>query len=158
MIARMDLVRDSVLVIESHPMLHEALCNAIAEEPDLTVVELVAQGREASQMVIATKSDLILLASKPDIILLTLGNPGSDGLEMLGILQATLPGIPILALTSSEVPGQEQAALEAGAQVVLTKAASRDEIIHALREMLRQNSISDHQNILEQEANQKTSQ
>ena len=131
----MDTIPATVLVIESHPMMREALCAAIAAEPDLTIAEPAINGREASQMVIAIKPDIILLAYKPDIILLTLGNPGLDDLETLSILRKSLPGIPILALTSNEVPGQEQAALEAGAQAVLTKSAPRCELINKLREI-----------------------
>jgi hypothetical protein len=38
-------------------------------------------------------------------------------------------------LTSNEVNGQEQAALDAGAQMALTKAAPRAELICKLREL-----------------------
>jgi DNA-binding NarL/FixJ family response regulator len=137
----------SVLVIEHHPIMREALCNAIAQEPDLTLAEPVVKCGEASQMIVPMKSGLILLAYKPDIILLSLGNPGEDELETLGNLQKTLPDTPILALTSNEVEGQEQAALQAGAQAVLTKAAGHDEIIGVLRQMCKQNSMN-HRRIL----------
>ncbi len=133
----------SVLVIENHPLLHDALCNAILEEPDLTVAEEVAKDEGMAQIVIAMKSNLLLLAHKPDMILLTLGDSSSSDLELLSTLQKALPGTPILALTSNEVPGQEQAALEAGVCAVLTKAASRAELICKLRE-LRTKIIKNH--------------
>jgi DNA-binding NarL/FixJ family response regulator len=145
----------SVLVIDSHPIMREALCNAIAQEPDLTMAEPIVKGETASQMIIPMKSGLILLAYKPDIILLALGDPGGVDLEILSALQKTLPGTPILALTSNDVRGQEQAALEAGAHAVLTKAAARDEIIHALRE-LHHKKYTNHRRILEQEARENT--
>ena len=116
-------------------MMCEALCNAISEESDLTVAEPAIKGGNASPIVITLQSDLIQLACKPDIILLTLGNPGTDDLEKLSTLQKALPGTPILVLTSNEVPGQEQAARAAGACAVLTKAASRAELICKLREL-----------------------
>ena len=125
----------SVLVIENHPMLRAALCNAILEEADLTVAEQAVKGEGTAQIVISIKPDLFLLAHKPDVILLALGNSTSEDVEALSSLQKALPGTPILALTSNEVPGQEQAALEAGACVVLTKAASRAELICKLREL-----------------------
>jgi CheY-like chemotaxis protein len=52
-------------------------------------------------------------------------------------LRNAYPEIPILALTSNELNGQEQAALAAGAGAVLTKAASRANLIRGLRELLR---------------------
>ena len=147
----------SVLVIESHPIMREALCHAISQEPDLIVAEPVVTGGEVSQMIIPMQSGLILLAYKPDIILMALGNPGWEDLAILSTLQKTLPGTPILALTSNEVGEQEQAALEAGAQVVLTKAAGRSEVISALRELYRKN-YTNQRRMLEQETNENTFQ
>lgn len=115
----------SVLVIESHPLLREALCTAISDEVDLRVGMQAANGAEALQM---------LRVILPDIILFALSKPGSEELNALKLLKQSLPKIPILALTSAEVPGQEQIALEAGAYAVLTKAASRAELINKLRE------------------------
>jgi DNA-binding NarL/FixJ family response regulator len=149
MIGSVDIIPASVLVIENHPLMREALCAAIADEPDLKVGLQAANGVEALQMF------TIIL---PDIILLALGNPGTAELETLKNLRQALPEVPILALTSNEVVGQEQAALEAGAHVVLTKASSRSEIIDALHEMYKKNPIGHHQTILEQEANGYTSQ
>jgi CheY-like chemotaxis protein len=64
-----------------------------------------------------------------------MGNPGCDELEAMTALRISLPEMPILALTSNEVPGQEQAALKAGACAVLTKTATRTELIGKLREV-----------------------
>jgi DNA-binding NarL/FixJ family response regulator len=148
MIGAMDLIPASVLIIEKHPLMREALCAAIVDEPDLKVGMHAASGAEVLQML-----KIIL----PDIILFALGNPGREELKTLKTLCESLPQTPILVLTSNEVAGQEQAALEAGAQVVMTKAVSRDEIVHALRTMRRKNSIGHHQNTLEQEASGDTS-
>jgi len=143
----MNATPTTVLVIETHPLMREALCSAITAEPDLTIAEPAINGNEASQIVIAIQPDTILLAYRPDLILLALGSPGLDDLETLTMLQSSLPGIPILALTSNEVPGQEQAALDAGANAVLTKAAPRAELIRILRE-LRTKAIMKHSEII----------
>jgi two-component system nitrate/nitrite response regulator NarL len=147
----MDIQPVSVLVIESHPMMREALRNAIAEESDLILAESGMNGSTDPQMVIDAKPDAILLAEKPDIILLTFGNPGLDDQETLKILQEALPGTPILALTSNEVEGQEQAALEAGSQAVLTKAASRVELIEKLRQLGNRKTLENTKAILLEE-------
>ena len=131
----MDTNPISILVIEKHPMMREALCNAITAESDLVIAEPIISSAEAPQTVIATKPNTVLLAYKPDIILLALGNPGLDDLQTLRDLRKSLPDTPILALTSNEVGGQEQAALDAGAQSVLTKSAPRTELIKKLREL-----------------------
>jgi DNA-binding NarL/FixJ family response regulator len=153
----MDTTPISVLVIESHPMMREALRNAIAVEPGLTLAEPVFDGSEKLWMAIAAQPDTILLAYKPDIVLLSLSNPGLDDLETLIVLRKSLPDTPTLVLTSNEVTGQEQAALEAGAQAVLTKAAPRVELIEKLRELgsgknLKNTNITLQQEVLIEES------
>jgi DNA-binding NarL/FixJ family response regulator len=122
----MDPVPASVLIIESHPLMREALCAAIAEEPDLSVGMKAANGMEALQF---------LKCLSPDIILFAMDNPGTHELATLKSLLETLPEIPILAFITNEMDGQEQAALEAGAHAVLSKAATRAELIMAIREL-----------------------
>jgi DNA-binding NarL/FixJ family response regulator len=122
----MNTVPSTVLVIEAHPIMREALCAAIADESDLKV------GMQA-----ATVAETLEMATRmiPDIILLALDHSDDSELYALTILHTALPATPILALTSNEAPGQEQAALAHGAQTVLTKAAPRAALIHALRKL-----------------------
>jgi DNA-binding NarL/FixJ family response regulator len=116
----------SVLVIESHPLMREALCAAITAEPDLKVAAQAVNGAEALQM-----AEIL----QPNMILLALRNPVLDDLESLTALRKSLPGTPIVALTSNEVPGQEQAALNSGACMALTKTSPRAVLIGKLREL-----------------------
>ena len=135
-----------VLVIEKHPIMRDALCTAIASESDLTVVVPVADISEALQT---------LDTLSPDMILFALGNNGQGNeLETLKSLRKILPAIPILALTTNEVAGQDQAALLAGANQVLIKAAPRADLIQAFQEVWAQ-AIIDHPEVnQEKEVNQ----
>lgn len=116
----------SVLVIESHPLMRDALCAAITAEPDLKVAAQAVNSAEALRMVETLQ---------PNVILLALRNPVMDDLEALIALRKSMPGTPIVALTSNEVPGQEQAALNSGACMALTKALPRAVLISKLREL-----------------------
>jgi DNA-binding NarL/FixJ family response regulator len=116
----------TVLVIEPQPLMRAALCAILAAETDLTVAAQTVSGAEALERV------KIL---DPGLILLALGNPGLEDLQAIRALRQLLPGTSILALTSNEVTGQEQAALAAGAQTVLSKAAPRAELLRALRNL-----------------------
>jgi DNA-binding NarL/FixJ family response regulator len=129
----METKATSVLVIEKHPIMREALCTVIAGETDFLLLDTAPDNSAAFQLEISQGHDVLFLAHKPDIILFSLGNPGLRDLQALSDLQKKLENTPILALTRDEVPGQEQAALEYGAQAVLTKAASREELLGALR-------------------------
>jgi DNA-binding NarL/FixJ family response regulator len=123
----------SILIIEEHPIMREALRTAIADELDLVIVEPAPGDENAFRLTISTQHDVLFLSHKPDIIVFSLGNPGLEDLAALIDLRKNLADTPILALTRDEVPGQEQAALEHGAQAVLTKSASRKELLNALR-------------------------
>lgn len=131
----MESKQTSVLVIESHPMMRESLCNAIAAEADLKVVENAVFETNAFQLEVSSQHDVFYLTQKPDIILFSLGNPGVDDLLALTNLRQKLFGILILALTRNEFPEQDQAALKHGAHAVINKSASRKELMQALRSM-----------------------
>lgn len=124
----------SILVIEPHPLMREALCLAIEEE-GWRVAAGVCDGPQALEILPTLQADLVLFA---------LGNPGLDDLQTLAALRQARPNLPILALTANEVPGHEQAALEHGAQAALSKASPRAELLAEL-DRLWQNQKSSHQ-------------
>ena len=124
--------KTSILVIEEHPMMRESLCAAIAAETDLKLMESSPVAPDALAIEISPRHDILFLPKQPNIILLALGNPGVDELKALLSLRKRLPDTFILALTRAEVPGQEMAALAHGAQAVLQKSVSRDELLQTL--------------------------
>jgi CheY-like chemotaxis protein len=107
----------------------------IAAEADFSLSEPASDDSSAFRLELSKHHDVLFLAGKPDIILFSLGNPGLEDLQALTDLRKKLCDTPILALTRDEAPGQEQAALEHGAHAVLTKAASRDELLGTLRSL-----------------------
>ena len=129
----MESKQASVLVIESHPMMREPLCNAIAAEKDLKVAESAAFEPNAFELNISSQHDVLYLKRRPDIVLFSLGNPGLEDIDILINLRKKLSDTPILALTPNESTEQDQAALEHGAHAVITKSASRNELVQALR-------------------------
>jgi DNA-binding NarL/FixJ family response regulator len=125
------------LVIEKHPFLRAAIINAIADEADLTICAVAANGLDALQVVESLH---------PQIILFAIGNPGKEDLETMRELHERSPDAVFLALTSGEVPGQNQSALEHGADVVLAKTAPRAELLQTLR-MLKANMEFNEENV-----------
>ena len=114
-----------IVVIESHPLMREALCDFIASEPDLKLLAGVPNGTKALKRVVALN---------PDVILFALGNPGLGDLDTLVALRRALPGTFLLALVTDEAPGQEQVALQAGADAVLKKTVQRAALLRGMRE------------------------
>ncbi len=101
-----------VLVVEDNP-LNRKLVRTILRLEGYEVVEAVS-GEEA----LAAAS-----AQKPDLILMDVQLPGIDGLQTCIRLKSNplTAGIPVVALTSYAMPGDEQKALEAGCQGYVTK-------------------------------------
>jgi DNA-binding NarL/FixJ family response regulator len=135
MVGDMNTSPASVLVIEKNPLMREALYAAIVGEPDLMIAAQAVSCADVMDMVVTIKDDVVLLAFKPDIILLTIGNPSLQELQTLITLRTSLPLTPILALTMEEFEIQGKVALEAGASAVLRKSAPREELICALRKL-----------------------
>ena len=73
---------------------------------------------------------------KPDIILLNLLLPGTDGWEVCKILRA-FTSVPIAILSSLDDPKVISSALDAGADDFLKKPISSPELIAHIRNLLR---------------------
>jgi DNA-binding NarL/FixJ family response regulator len=112
------------MVIEKHPLMRAAIVNAIADEPDLTIGAIASNGLDTLQ---------IIESLRPEIILFAIGNPGEGDLKMMRELHKKFPELVFLALITSEVSRQSEAALEHGADAVLAKTAPRAELLHTLR-------------------------
>jgi two-component system, chemotaxis family, response regulator Rcp1 len=75
------------------------------------------------------------LAPRPDIILLNLNLPKRDGFEVLSEIQASelLRSIPVVMFTSSSRATEKRKALALGARDYISKPASLNGLIEALR-------------------------
>jgi DNA-binding NarL/FixJ family response regulator len=118
--------RPRVLLADDHPMMLEGLRKLL--EPECEVVGMAADGHA------------LLEAAKrlrPDLVIADISMPGLDGIEATRRLQAVLPGLRILILSTNTEPSWVRAAFEAGACGYLTKTSAPDEIETAVREVLK---------------------
>ena len=76
-----------------------------------------------------------------DGVVLDLGLPKMDGLEVLRRLRKTLPALPVLILTARDGVEDRVAGLNAGADDYLTKPFNGDELLARLQAMLRRASL-----------------
>jgi DNA-binding NarL/FixJ family response regulator len=116
----------SILVIENHPIMREALRTALAEEPDLNVVGVATDGNEALALVGKLR---------PDVILVNLPMPGMDSQEAIARLFKTAPQSRILVVSSLEDEGTVMAAIHAGALGYFPKTAPRTSLLDAVRKV-----------------------
>ncbi|MGY1663033.1 response regulator [Geodermatophilus sp. SYSU D00705] len=113
----------SVLVADDHPMFREGIAALVDALPWARVVAQAADGDEAVALAVA---------ERPDVVLMDLHMPGTNGLDAIRTLAAELPSAACLVLTMVENHDTVAAALRAGARGYLLKGASRQEITRAL--------------------------
>jgi DNA-binding NarL/FixJ family response regulator len=118
----------SVVIVDDQPLMRTALRLTLAVEDDLRVV---------AELDGSTQALKVSYSLSPDMILLSVGNPGQNDLEAISTLRKQLPTTAIMALVTGELRGQEQEALAHGAHSVLTKSVSRTELLGALYKLQR---------------------
>jgi DNA-binding NarL/FixJ family response regulator len=105
-------------------MVRELLAALLARETDLAVVGEAANGREAIDMV---------QKLRPDLLVLDVGLPEIDGIEVARRLRASQPGLKLLALSIHSEERFVQAMLNAGANGYLLKTSAVTELVQAIR-------------------------
>ncbi len=83
------------------------------------------------------KSALHLVREKPDLIILDLGLPDMQGLDLLRQLRADNDSVPIVVLSSRADEGAKVQALDLGADDYVTKPFGMDELLARIRAALR---------------------
>jgi two-component system KDP operon response regulator KdpE len=115
----------SVLVVDDESAFRRLLHITLKAEGH--VVFEAANGREAIDRV---------AASRPDLILLDLGLPDLDGLEVLRLLRQQVQ-VPIIILSVREHEAEKISALDAGADDYLVKPFSTGELLARMRVAMR---------------------
>ncbi len=83
------------------------------------------------------KTGLELLAQNPDLIILDLGLPDIEGLELLRTIRGRKEGVPIVVLSSRGDEAGKVQALDLGADDYVTKPFGMDELLARMRAALR---------------------
>jgi two-component system KDP operon response regulator KdpE len=114
-----------ILVVDDEPAIRRLLRNTLTVQ-DFRVVE-AATGKEALD---AARRE------KPDLVILDLGLPDLDGMEIIGALRAKSQ-VPIVVLSSRGDEKGKVAALDIGADDYVTKPFGVDELMARVRAALR---------------------
>ncbi|HEX6733207.1 MAG TPA: response regulator transcription factor [Azonexus sp.] len=117
-----------VLIVDDHALLRAGLRALLASEPDLEVVGEADNGRDAIR-------DAASLA--PDLVLMDITMPGTNGLEAIAGLKQRHPAVRVLVLTIHKTHEYIQESLTAGADGYILKGASQDELRLAVRTVLQ---------------------
>jgi DNA-binding NarL/FixJ family response regulator len=113
-----------VLIVDDHPVVRDGLRGMFDRCEDVSVVGEAADGREAVDRA---------LALTPDVILMDLRMPGTDGVTAIRDLAARGAASKVLVLTTYDTDSDVLPAIEAGASGYLLKDASPAELQRAIR-------------------------
>ena len=114
-----------VVIADDHRVVRDGLCYLLSQEPDIQVAGEAGDGRQAVDVVAATR---------PDVLLLDLSMPGPDGHAVLTALHGTPHRPAIVVLTSAAGDEHLVRAMRAGATSYLLKTASAEQVIAAVRD------------------------
>jgi two-component system KDP operon response regulator KdpE len=114
-----------ILVIDDEPPIRKLLRMGLATQ-SYEVLE-APNGKTALQ----------LLEQKPDLIILDLGLPDMQGLDLLRTMRARNESVPIVVLSSRGDEAGKVAALDLGADDYVTKPFGMDELLARMRAALR---------------------
>jgi two-component system KDP operon response regulator KdpE len=106
---------------------------------DVLRVLLEAEGYRVVEAVTAQRAAIEARSHKPDLMLVDLGLPDSDGLDVIRGVRAWSP-VPIVVLSARTLEPQKIAALDAGADDYVTKPFSAPELLARVRAALRRNA------------------
>jgi len=116
-----------ILIVEDHTLLRAGLSALLARDADIEVVGEADNGRDAVRSVSAVA---------PDLVLMDLSMPGSNGIEAIYEIKRRYPSVRVLVLTLHKSDEYIQESLRAGADGYILKDASHDELRVAVRSVL----------------------
>ncbi len=113
-----------VLIADDHPVVREGVRRILQGAVEVEVVGEVGRSDEVAPAAARLKADVVIL---------DIGMPGPDFLEVLATLPAARPGVKVLILSAQ--PEEEFAvrALRGGATGYLTKGYNAGELVEAVR-------------------------
>jgi DNA-binding NarL/FixJ family response regulator len=113
-----------ILSVEDHPVFREGLATIIGSQLDML---LVTQASNAVEAVAEFRRH------RPDITLMDLRLPGTNGTDALITIRGEFPQARIIMLTTSDSDGEIQRAMRAGASAYILKSMPKDELLNVVR-------------------------
>lgn len=120
--------RRGVLIVDDHPFMRAGLAGLIDRQPDLRVCGEAGNPAEAFQL---------FAKARPDLVLTDLTMPGRSGLEFIKDLRAAEPDAAILVISMHDEVVYAERVLRAGARGYIMKEAGGENLLAAIRQVLR---------------------
>ena len=115
-----------ILSVDDHPLFREAIRTVINSQSDMILVAEAASGVEALQK---------FREYRPDITLMDLSLPDSNGIEAMTAIRAQFPEARVILVSTYEGDIETQSALLAGANGHILKTMHPREVTSTIREV-----------------------
>ena len=113
-----------LMLVDDHYLVRMGLASIISLEPDMTVCAEAASGEQARAL---------YRAHRPDVTLMDLRLPGTNGTETVQAIRGEFPDARIVMISTYVCDEEIYGALQAGAMAYLVKSVQREELIRAIR-------------------------
>ncbi len=121
-----------IIIADDHTVVRNGTHQLLEKEPDFKVVGEATNGKEAIELVTTLQ---------PDIAIMDISMPVMDGIEATKQIKAIHPATAVLILSAYDNDEFVFTLLEAGAAGYLLKDASGQDIVNAIRAILRGESV-----------------
>lgn len=122
------MARIRIILADDHPVVRAGIRGMLEGQPDFDIVAEAESGSEVTELA---------RELKPDVILMDLRMPVTDGVAATAAIRASNLACHVLVLTTYDTDADILRAIEAGATGYLLKDAPRQELYQAIRATAR---------------------
>ena len=117
-----------IFLVDDHPVLRDGLRRLLETEPDLEVCGEAENARKAFDRI---------GTSSPELAIVDISMPGPSGIELIKGLKARFPELRMLVLSMHDESLYAERALRAGAKGYIMKQAPTENLLAAVRRVLK---------------------
>src|ERR687897_2250664 len=117
-----------IIIADDYDLVRGAMRSLLDSQPDLRLIVEAKDGQEAIEL---------CRLQRPDLVLMNLRMPKVDGLEATQMLKEELPTTKVLIMSAYEDPRLDSEAVRAGADGYVLKLSLVQELVDAIRGVLR---------------------